>query len=81
VFGIRPEGGGKPVEITVASGEHLHLGGVIGSRTGASALSESLSRKEVAGTIGGLFDAPTGKSRVRWIPQQKRATTKRKART
>jgi hypothetical protein len=71
VFNIRPDGNGKPVEVTVASGEHLHLGGVIGGRNGADVLAESLRRTEVGGTLGALFDTSIGKSRVRWVPQPK----------
>jgi hypothetical protein len=71
VFNIHSDGNGKPIEVTVASGEHLHLGGVIGGRNGADALAESLRRTEVGGTVGALFDTSTGKSRVQWVPQPK----------
>jgi hypothetical protein len=70
VFNIHPDGRGKPVEITVASGEHLHLGGVLGGSRGAGALADSLGRVEVGGMIGALFDVAGGKARVRWIPQR-----------
>ncbi len=83
VFNIRPDGAGAPIEITVASGEHVHLAGVVGSRRGAEALADALSRAEVGGTIGTLFDLAPGKARVRWVPQRgakRRSVTRRRRR-
>jgi large repetitive protein len=68
VYAILPDGKEGRVAVTVASGEHLYLGGVIGGRNGAAALTESL-RRDVASTLGGLFDTPSGKTHVAWVPQ------------
>lgn len=81
VYAIEPDGHGRPIEVTVASGEHVHLGGVLGSENGADALAESLQRADVAGALGGLFDAPTGKTRVRWQSQTKARAKARKKRS
>lgn len=79
VYAIQPDGKGAPIEVTVASGEHLHLGGVLGSENGADALAESLRRSDVAGALGGLFDAPAGKASVRWLPQTKTKARKNRS--
>jgi len=70
VYPVKPDGSGNAIEVTVAVGEHLHLGGVIGARTGAAALAESLSRRDLGTVVGQLVDAPHGKARVRWLPQR-----------
>jgi large repetitive protein len=72
VYDVRPGGEGRPIDVTVASGEHLHLGGVLGGRNGVGSLTERLRRSDVAEVLGGGFDAPHGLTRIRWVPQKKK---------
>jgi hypothetical protein len=55
-----------PVEITVASGEHLHLAGVVGALGMARSLAESLSDRDIATVIGVLIDTKFGLTHVEW---------------
>ncbi|MER5755859.1 DUF6603 domain-containing protein [Streptomyces sp. NPDC002088] len=71
VYGIRPNGR-LPVEVTVASGEHLHLGGVLGSHGPASELAAALAARDLAGTLARLITTSRGTARVRWTPQEGR---------
>jgi hypothetical protein len=70
VYDVVPEGGADAVEVTVASGEHVHLGGVLGSRTDAADLVEALRARELAGTLGALVTTPSGSASVRWLDQE-----------
>jgi hypothetical protein len=71
VYGVLPDGKGAPVEVTVASGESLHLGGVLGAALGADALTESLRRHDVAGVVATGLTATTGSVQVRWLQTSK----------
>jgi hypothetical protein len=70
VFAVERDPGATQIEVTVASGEHVYLGGVIGARQGAAGLAESLSRRDLASLIGLLVEPGPGKARVRWLPQR-----------
>jgi hypothetical protein len=70
VYAVVPDGPRVPVAVTVAAGEHLHLGGVIGGRAGAAALADALARRDAAAVLGTLVDVPAGRARVRWVPQR-----------
>jgi hypothetical protein len=57
------------VEITVATGEHVHLGGVIGARTSAPLFAETLARRDLASIVGPIVDVVQGTARIRFEPQ------------
>jgi len=57
------------VEITVATGEHVHLAGVIGARTSAPLFAETLARRDLASIVGPIVDVAQGTARVRFEPQ------------
>ena len=71
IYAVRPDGGGASVAVTVASGEHLHLSGVVGARSGAAALAESLQRRDLTRTLATLVSVPEGKATLRWLSQAK----------
>jgi hypothetical protein len=70
VFSVEPDGSDGPIEVTVATGEHVYLSGVIAARTGAAAFADSLGRRDLGTVLGQLVDAPSGTARVRWLPQR-----------
>jgi len=74
VYEIVPDGTG-PVTVTVASGEHLHLSGVIGSTSGADVLSGALRRRDISTVLSPLCGIATGAASVGWLPQPAPATT------
>ncbi len=57
------------IDVTVAAGEHLHLGGTLGARVSAQAFAESLSRRDLGSVLGQLVDGTVGATRIRWTPQ------------
>jgi hypothetical protein len=68
VYPVVPEGD-VPVEVTVASGERLHLAGVLGGTAGAPALAEALRRRDVPGVLSAAVGTPAGRATVRWRAQ------------
>jgi hypothetical protein len=69
VYAIAPDGDGAPIEVTVAAGEHFHLGGIVGGRNSAAALADALGKRDVVAVLGTLVDTAQGKATVRWIAQ------------
>jgi hypothetical protein len=67
VYAIAPDGA-DAVRVTVATGEHLHLSGVIGGIAGADALTDALRRRDISAVLSVLVGVPDGAARLRWIP-------------
>jgi hypothetical protein len=66
VFAVEPAKGSRAVEVTVASGEHMYLGGVLGAHQSAESFAESLSQRDLSALIGRLAEPTPGKLNVRW---------------
>jgi hypothetical protein len=71
VYRIEPDAKAAAIEVTVASGEHVSLGGVIGSRQDADALADAIGRRDLSSIVGALVDPVRGKVRVRWTAQRR----------
>jgi len=56
-----------PVEVTVASGEHLHLSGVVGGTAGAAALASALRRGDISAVLAPLCGVADGTATLRWV--------------
>lgn len=66
VYDVVPDGKGEPVSVTVASGEHLHLSGVLGAAGTAVALAEALERRDISELVAPLVSVPEGQAHLRW---------------
>jgi hypothetical protein len=58
-----------PVAVTVASGEHLHLSGVVGGTAGAAALASALRRGDICTVLAPLCGVADGTATLRWVAQ------------
>ena len=67
VYSVIPDGG--PVAVTIASGENLHLSGVIGGTAGAAALTDTLRRHDISTVLAPLCGVASGAALLRWVPQ------------
>ena len=71
VYALRPEPPSPdrreaPVEVTVASGEHLHLSGVFGSFGPAADLAEAVRAHDLSDVVADLVPGGSGLAHVSW---------------
>jgi len=70
VYDIVPAGTGEPIAVTVASGEDVHLAGVLAGRQSAEQLAAHLQASGFDALLSNLVAGAGGAARVRFIPQE-----------
>jgi hypothetical protein len=71
VYAVEPDDTrADTVEITIACGEHIHLGGVLASRAGVPELVTTLRARDLATSLANLINTPSGSASLRWLDQE-----------
>ena len=63
-----PTGRPVPVQVSVASGEHTHLSGVLGAPVSADELARRLAMRGFDGLLANLVADSRGVTHIRWLP-------------
>ena len=72
VYSVEPDrdetGRSVPVQVSVASGEHTHLSGVLGAPVSADELARQLAARGFDGLLANLVADSQGVTHIRWLP-------------
>jgi hypothetical protein len=70
VYDVVADGSGDPIAVTVASGEDVHLAGVLAGRQSAEDLAAHLQGRGFDALLSNLVAEAGGAARVRFVPQE-----------